>query len=397
MHKLPSSPLGAMVPGSFFGLIAQQVYLSYAKLFSRIGGLFLLLMTLILSLSLHHLIIDYGAPATMLLFMMLLNIPGVLFVVIPFSGIFASVTLFHRLERQNELVIMRSVGLSAWHIVKPVASIGCLLTLLGWINGLWILPISSQNYNIINRSYRHQEVNIEIKAEKFNHLGSGMMLYAEDITPEGLYLNILISIQKPDGNKQTLIARTGQFNGDFNSPGFILRDGRSQEFNATSHTVQSADFSSYQLKIDEEEVREKSYWTKSSERFLPDLLFPDLSNSNDKVRYHELVAKGHDRLVTPIFFFLLPLLASLLMIHSTFDRRAYMGKVLSIIFICFCLYLCQRISLNMAASHSSFLGLTYGLLCGTALTVIALLRRTQPLSVDFFSGIWNLFRKRRPS
>ena len=373
--------------------MGQQIYLGYVRLFSRIGGLFLLLVTLILSLGLHKLIIDYGAPASTLLLMMVLNIPGVLFVVLPFTGIFTSTTLLHRLEQQNELIIMRSVGFHTWQIVKPIASIGGVLAVLGWINGLWLLPISSQNFNIINRSYRHQEVNIDLKAERFNHLGSGMMLYAEDITPEKLYLNVLISIQRSDGSAQTLIGRTGQFSGDFNSPGFVLHDGTSQRFDPQTHTIQSTEFARYRLKMDEEEVRKRSYWTKSNERFLPDLLFPDTSNSTDIARYDELVAKGHDRIVTPIFFFLLPLLASLLMIHAPFDRRAYMGKLLSILSICFGLYILQRISLNMAANNLVFLGLTYGLLCCTSIATLLLLRRTQPLPIDFFSGVLSLFRK----
>ncbi len=394
MKPRPFSAIHKIASGRFFGLIEQQVYLTYARLFGKIGGLFLLLITLILSLGLHHLITDYGASPAVLLMMMLLNIPGVLFVVIPFSGIFASTTLFHRLEQQNELIIMRSVGFNAWRIVRPIALIGSFLTLLGWINGLWILPLSSQNFNTINRSYRNQEVNITIKAEKFNHLGSGMMLYAKAITPEELYLDVLISIEKPNGSEQTLIARTGQLNGDFNSPGFILRDGTSQEFNPETHEIHSTDFSSYQLKMDEEEVRKRSYWAKSNERFLPDLLFPDLSNSTDKARYNELVAKGHDRLVTPIFFLLLPMLASLLMLHAPFDRRAYMGKVLSTILLCFGLYLLERISLNMAASNIHFLSLTYSILFGTALMIILLLRRTQPLHIDPFSRLRTLvFRK----
>ena len=319
--------------------------------------------------------------------MMTLAIPGVLFVVIPFSGIFASTMLFHRLEQQNELIIIRSSGFHAWRIVRPVAIIGGLLALLGWVNGLWIAPISNQNYNSINRSYRNQEINIDIKAKKFNHLGSGMMIYAEAITPEKIYLNVLISIEKADGNQQTLIGRTGRFNGDFNSPGFVLRDGTSQEFDMKTHEIQSTDFLSYQLKMDEKEVRKHSYWTKSNERFLPDLLFPDLSNPTDKARYHELIAKGHDQIVTPMFFFLLPILASLLMIHAPFDRRVYLKKILSTACICFGLYILQRISLNMAANDITFLSLTYGLLCATIFAVVLLLRRTRPLHLEPIQGI----------
>ena len=382
MKKISLNSITDQLSGRFFGLIEQQIYLNYARLLGKIGGLFLLLVMLILSLGLHHLIIDYGASPKVLLLMMALTVPGVLFVVIPFSGIFASTTLFHRLEQQNELIIIRSSGFHAWRIVRPVATIGCLLALIGWVNGLWIAPISSQNYNTINRSYRHQEINIDIKAKKFNHFGSGMMVYAEAITPEKIYLNVLISIEKANGNQQTLIGRTGQFNGNFNAPGFVLRNGTSQEFDMKTHEIHSTDFLSYQLKMDEEEVLERSYWAKSSERFLPDLLFPDLNNPVDKARYDELVAKGHDRIITPIFFFLLPILASLLMIHAPFDRRVYMKNILSTVFICFGLYILQRISLNMAASNIGFLSLTYGLLCATIFAIVLLLRRTRPLHLE---------------
>ena len=376
--------------------MGQQIYLGYAHLFSWIGGLFLLLMTLVLSLGLHYLILDYGVSASTLLFMILLTIPGLLFVVIPFSAIFASITLFHRLSQNNELIVMRSVGFDTWRMIKPIALIGLVLALFGWVNALWLVPLSSQTFNKINRSFRHQEIDVTIKAEKFNHLGENIMLYARAITPDNLYQDVLVAIQEPDGSGQTLIAQTGQFNQDFNSPGFLLRHGTSQGFDAKERELQVTEFDSYQLKLAEKEIDEISYWMKSSERYLPDLLLPDITNSTDRSRYDELVTKGHDRLITPVFFFLLPMLASLFMILAPFDRRAFFGKIFSSALLCFGVYILHRISLNMAASSLGFLAITYGILLATIIAVIVLLQHKRPLPIDLIALAKTVWMRHRP-
>lgn len=368
--------------GDIFGLIGKQIYQGFWGFLSRIGTLFLLMLCLILSLGLHYLIIDYGVSASTLVYMVLLNTPGTLFVVIPFSAILSAILLMHRLDRQNELIIIRITGYNTWRIIQPVAMVGVMLACIGWINGLLIIPESTQTFNKLNREFRTQENEISIKPGRFNHFGDNIMLYARTATKENLYRDVIISIEKENGNNQILLARTGKFRNGLHQPSILLRHGSSQEFNAKSRSLQITEFNSYRLQVPEKEVNKISYWIKSNERYLPDLLFPDLDNPSDKARYAELVTKGHERLVTPVYFFLLPLIATLLMAHAPYERRYFFGKNISVTFYVFGIYILHRISLNMAASNLVFLVLTYGLLLLCAGALIVLLRRKTPLQMD---------------
>ena len=380
--------------GRRFGLIGQQIYIGYWEQFARIGGLFLMLVILIATLSMHVLILEYGAPARIVLSMIALALPDTFFVLIPFSGIFAALALFHRLRQDNEIIIMQSVGCSTFKIIQPLILSALILALIGWLNSLLIAPLSNQQYHSYKRNFQDQVIEVNLKQERFNHLGKKVMLYAGGIADNNTFQNLLISLDLDNGKTQTVMAKTGKFNNNFREPGFLLYEGRLHEYDSQNRQLREVTFDSYRVQFSDDEVREISYQLRSNERFLPDLLFPESTSVLGLDRYDELVAKGHDRLTTPLYFFLLPLISALMIVHTPYSRETLLIPVLVTTTLSFGLYLTHRMAVNLTAGDLAYLPLIYGNLLVSFVLLFLLIRRRQALG--FFEPDRWKSRKTRP-
>ena len=109
-------------------------------------------------------------PFTAVAGMVLLNLPGANYEILPLVLILASVALFLRLARSSELVVLRAAGRSALKgLIAPVA----VAALIGLVSVTMLNPIvaaSSKRYNDLSNGY----------------LGSGSNVLA--ISSEGLWL-----------------------------------------------------------------------------------------------------------------------------------------------------------------------------------------------------------------
>ena len=363
-------------------ILSRYVLGHFLAGFARNTGLFLLLLLLLMLLQQHDLIIKFGASGTAVAMLVLLSIPKLLMIVLPCSAIIAAARLIQRLETQQELIIMRQSGLNNAQLLRPIIAFGSLLVFIGWVNGLLMIPLATQEYNHIKRSFAQQEVQIALDIGKFNYLGDSTMFYAQEIDDQGQYHRLMI-VRIDEQNNTTIIADRGLLNNDLNNPGFLLFNGSVQKFDRVQHTLDVVSFDSYQASITPKEVDQFSYWLSSNERFLPNLLFPDLNNTIDRKRYHELISKGHDRIVSPIYFLLLPLIAALLMINTPYSRDLAVSKIASSISLCFMVIIAHMVIVSTVAVNSSLWWLCYLLLLTVVIISLLLWRRRTALNFDF--------------
>lgn len=73
-----------------------------------------------------------GAPSSYVLLFMAFQIPFILPLAIPISCFIASILLFQRLSRSNELTALRASGLGTWIIIFPLIALGGLSMLVNF-------------------------------------------------------------------------------------------------------------------------------------------------------------------------------------------------------------------------------------------------------------------------
>lgn len=123
---------------------------------------------------------DTVVELSSLLTLAMLRLPNLLFDTLPFVFLFGSIGFFRKLNASNELVIVRTAGISAWQFIFPGLSLAFVAGVL--FATLW-QPISSRLY-VQAEIFEHQTFN---KTDSQLNISSNG-LWVKENTPDGFYI-----------------------------------------------------------------------------------------------------------------------------------------------------------------------------------------------------------------
>lgn len=131
-------------------MIGKTLFLYFFRRFlTTVGWYLLAIMTLTIVIDYSQVSTRFGGLpgfSNALAFQIsLFKAPSILLQIVPFIGLFASMTILIQLNRKYELVIARAAGLSAWQFLFPVAA-GAFL--LGLASVFVVNPIAAKTYAI---------------------------------------------------------------------------------------------------------------------------------------------------------------------------------------------------------------------------------------------------------
>src|SRR3984957_12955573 len=102
---------------------------------------------LVISLPLLDLVINRGQSAPTFLYLMLLELPSPLAIIMPFAFFFATLFTLQRLAGDSELVVMASAGYSLRQLAVPVLAAAAIVMLLTCACLLYLAPIGQRALN----------------------------------------------------------------------------------------------------------------------------------------------------------------------------------------------------------------------------------------------------------
>ncbi len=128
--------------------------------FAIVASVFSLLIMLIDAIEMLRRGSTRPIPIYILLDMVVLKLPVLLQVILPFIVLVASVLAYTTLARRSELVVIRSAGVSVWEFLAP-----SIITafILGWLIILIVNPLSAvmtNKYEYLNAKYFENKQNL---------------------------------------------------------------------------------------------------------------------------------------------------------------------------------------------------------------------------------------------
>ncbi len=105
-------------------------------------------------------LIKFHATLSQVSLYFLYSIPGMVSLSLPMATLIASLLSLGGLSRHNEIIAMRASGVSLAKIVMPVLAGGLLLSVLGFLNNEYFMPVYSSRANYI------RNVEIEKKQQR---------------------------------------------------------------------------------------------------------------------------------------------------------------------------------------------------------------------------------------
>jgi lipopolysaccharide export system permease protein len=168
-----------------------------------------------------------------------------------------------------------------------------------------------------------------IHVSQFNQPAPGLTVYAQDVDQTGAFHNLFVFQEKPEGGDTTYIAARGKIAKRGGAPVLIMRNGSSQSFSPTG-VLNYLRF--------EENVFDLSPFMgatglihyKIADRYLHELLSPDLTQAWERQNRLKMLAEAHARLASPLYNITFVALALAAVVGATFSRMGYGRRILII-------------------------------------------------------------------
>ncbi len=214
-----------------FFLLSLSVF-TFILVLSRLGKMADLVINKGVNLKDISLLIAYSAP------------PFLTFT-LPMAFLLSSVVALGRLSSENEILVLKASGVNLRNLFVPVAMLGLVVFLAGFLNNALLLSKSSEAFRQTLLSIGKRQFSIEEGI--FNEF-PGVVIFVDKVDSKNRGLSgIIISDDRDEGVRQTLAAEKGSLNLDLNTfdLSFILKNGTLHRWQKQADTYQSISFNDY--------------------------------------------------------------------------------------------------------------------------------------------------------
>ncbi|MBN2209527.1 MAG: LPS export ABC transporter permease LptG [Candidatus Coatesbacteria bacterium] len=182
-------------------------------------GLCIALITTILVthkvLRLMEMIINKGIPASLFLLFLVFLLPSLLVLSIPMAVLVSILMTFSRMSVDNEIIALKSSGVSLFRMLRPALVFGIVGWLLSLGIMLYVLPYANRpaKEKILEMGAKHADA--EIQPRVFFDKFKDYMIYVQEKLPDQREMRgVFVAHTPDDGSMQLMVAARG----------FLIRD-----------------------------------------------------------------------------------------------------------------------------------------------------------------------------
>ena len=287
-------------------------------------------------LKVTNMVVNYRVGVLTVLIMLAYSTPYFLTYVIPMSVMIAVLLAFLRLSGDNEIVALKTSGMSIYGLLPPAmlfCLIGCLLTFFMTAYGMpWgRLSVKELTYKVLSSN-----LEIGLKDRTFNDSFEDVVLYVHKIDPESKELqDIFIEDKRSQNIVSTVVAPRGKL---FSEPdeyiyNLLLYNGVIYQADVKNRSTKYIDFDTYEIQLDIEQVSSSLQPGPKhrKEMNLVELRHYLNNRTQRDSNYYNTLMELHKKFSIPIACFALGLLAVPLGIQSGSTKKSF-GLVLGMVF-----------------------------------------------------------------
>lgn len=279
------------------------------------------------SLRFVELIINRGLSLGAFLYLTSLLLPSFLIIILPVALACAVLYVYNKLIIDSELVVLRSAGLNQWRLAEPALIMGVAVSIVCYSLSLYFLPASFRQFKDLESSIRNDYSAVFLREGMFNTVSEGFTVYIRARNSSGELLGILVHDSRVPNRPVTMMAERGAILATEDGPRVLLVEGNRQEVERQTGKLSLLYFDRYTVDLSQLTKSNENRWREPPERFLHELFYPDLSDSNNQHYQKNLRAEGHQRLVAPLYPIVYALIAVAAMLSGQFDRRGQTRRI----------------------------------------------------------------------
>ena len=272
------------------------------------------------SLRLLDIIVNRGLSVGLALKFVALLLPGLLALLLPIAVFIAVMFVYHRLDSDSELVVMRSMGISNLGLARPAMFFAAGATMLAYFLTLLAIPASLREYHDIQARVAGDIAGVVIEAGVFSEVAPGMTFYAQSRDRSGVLSGIIVDDSRNRQKRIIYTATRGAISSGTDGPRAVLENGTYQETDSNGHvSVLYFDHTSVGL------TNFVDHGNQQRSRLLEELYLPELAaqaaDAADEGQRLRATAEMHRRLAEPLYVFALTLIAVSCLVNGAGPRE----------------------------------------------------------------------------
>ena len=284
---------------------------------------------LITCLPLLDLVINRGQSAPTFLYLTLLLLPSLLLIILPIAFFFAALFTLNRLSGDSELVVMASAGYSLRQLAAPLLVAAAIVMAVTYACALYFLPASQRALNAKKFDIRADIGAALLNEGEFETPAKGLTVFIRRLESDGHIRGILVHDSREPDRPLTYVATNGVLAQTAAGARLIMFNGTIEQSGKSGAQLTILHFRSYSINLDQFASRSRIALRATSERFLPELLWPtETQGLTPRIR-NSWKAAAHDRLSQPLYCLAFALIA---LAAVTRGRRRRGGHALRLTF-----------------------------------------------------------------
>lgn len=291
-------------------------------------------------LKITDLIVNYSVGLGAVLKILLFSAPNFLVYVIPMSIMLAVLLTFLRMSGDNEIIAMKTGGISLYRVLPPVFMFCLCGFLLAFFMSAYGAPIGKHAIKLHTFKILSNNLDIGLKERTFNDSFKDVMLYVNKIDLKSkLLIDVFIEDQREKDIVTTVVAPRGRLFAEAGNLIYHLRlfNGTINQVSLEKRSAHSISFDTYDVRLDlkaamaEAAVEPEKSWKEMPlgelHRYITKIVPGDGQGDSDSkslLKYHKIIS-------LPFACFFLGLLAVPLGVQSKSAQRS-MGLILGLFF-----------------------------------------------------------------
>lgn len=226
----------------------------------------------------------------------LLAIPDLVTILLPLTIVLGIVSVYTRLQNDNELPSLSACGYNPWALAKPALTVGLLGTFLVYFINVFVLHSSFRQIRDVEHRLKNTLPNLMVKQGVFNTFGD-LTIYVQRKKGKQHLEGVLAYGRQKGDMPYTMIAQEGNFFVKDGRPTLVLRSGNRQTQDKDGR-LSIVYFDETVVDLSEPTQDKAERPKKPYELSLKELAFQTRQSDSPESR-QRLVAEAFQRLITP--------------------------------------------------------------------------------------------------
>ncbi|UUX50948.1 LPS export ABC transporter permease LptF [Nisaea acidiphila] len=326
------------------------------------------------SLRFIDMIVNRGLPLATFIYFTVLLMPTWLSLVLPIACFAATMFVYSRMSGDRELVVLTASGLGPLGLARPAIVVALVVTALGYLLSLYLVPISYRGFKELQFQIRHNYTNVLLREGVFNSMGDDVTVFVRARQPNGDLSGIIVQDDREADESVTLLAESGALILDRGSPRVLMVNGNRQAKNNQTGRINILYFDRYTVDLGGLQEAVQRTARDQNELFVDELLNPTERITQER-NFGKYIAEGHSRLVTPLLGLALPLIGLVVVLRGEFSRRGRNSRLVAAVLLVGLVQAAVLGSKYSAAKELSLLPLMYSAAIVPILVCLILLAR----------------------